>query len=112
MSLDVYLEKTMPTVIFEANITHNLGKMASKVNLGENNLCQYLWRPEEINIKLAGELIQPLTEGLKELQRNKKKYEKHNAENGWGTYEHFLPFIEEYLNACKENPDAKIMVSR
>jgi hypothetical protein len=27
-------------------------------------------------------------------------------------YEHFVPFVEEYLNACKEYPDSTISISR
>ena len=34
------------------------------------------------------------------------------ATNGWGMYEHFVPFVEKYLEACKEYPDAVIEVSR
>lgn len=112
MSLDVYLSATRKTEVYWANITHNLGKMASAVKCGEHSLYEYLWRPEEIGIKQAGELIPPLREAVKELKAKPKKYEKYNAENGWGTYEHFVPFVEKYLFACEENPDAKVDVSR
>jgi hypothetical protein len=39
-------------------------------------------------------------------------FKMHDAPNGWGTYEQFLPWLEEYLRACEENPDAIVMVSR
>lgn len=112
MSLDIYLSATRRTEVYWANITHNLGKMASAVKCGEHSLYEYLWRPEELGIKQAGELIKPLREGLVELKANPEIYEKYNAENGWGLYIHFVPFVEKYLTACEENPDAEVSVSR
>ena len=32
--------------------------------------------------------------------------------NGWGLYEHFVPWIERYLAACIANPDSIVTVSR
>ena len=107
MSLDVTLIKTMPTEVYESNITHNLGKMASAAGI-----YQHLWRPEEIGITVAQELIAPLTEGLAKLKADPAHFETFNASNGWGMYEHFVPFVEQYLAACIEHPDAVIHVSR
>ena len=112
MSLDVYLSATRKTEVYSSNITHNLGKMAGKVKCGDHSLYEYLWRPDEINIKQAGELIMPLQEGLKELKAHPEIYKKYNAKNGWGLYKHFVPFVESYLTACEENPDAEIDISR
>ncbi len=112
MSLDVYLSATRKTEVYWANITHNLGVMASEVKIGEHNLYKYLWHPEDLRIKQAGELIVPLREGLKKLKANPKKYKKFDSPNGWGLYVHFVPFVEKYLNACEENPDAEVEVSR
>lgn len=40
MSLDVDLMVTQPVSVFDANITHNLGKMASEVKLSNGmRLC-------------------------------------------------------------------------
>ncbi len=107
MSLDVYLEKVQPTSVYSSNITHNLGSMAAAAGI-----YKHLWRPEELGIKTAQELIKPLEKGLKKLKANPEKFEKYNAENGWGLYKHFVPFVEEYLAACKEYPDAEVSVSR
>ena len=41
--------------VYSANITHNLTKMADEAGIYE---C--LWRPEEIGITKAGQLIEPL----------------------------------------------------
>lgn len=114
MSLDVYLntepkerkcicscgnEHTVsePERVYDANITHNLGKMAEAAGI-----YKHLWRPEEIGITKAGELIQPLFEGIKKLKADPTHYKKFDAANGWGTYN--LPWVERYWRACVENP--------
>ena len=112
MSLDIHLNAIRKTEVYWANITHNLGKMASKVKCGKYSLYEYLWKPDEIKIKTAKQLIKPLTEGLAELKSKPKKYEKYNSPNSWGMYENFVPFVEKYLEACKENPDAEVYASR
>jgi hypothetical protein len=107
MSLDVYLTADRPTEVYGRNITHNLNKMAM-----EAGIYEALWRPEEIGIVRADQLIEPLTVGLDKLKADPEHYQKFNAPNGWGMYEHFVPFVEDYLEACKENPDAEVNVSR
>jgi len=107
MSLDVTLTAIRETTVYDSNITHNLGKMAEAAGI-----YKHLWRPEEIGITKATELIEPLTEGLAKLKADPVKFTAYNSPNGWGMYEHFVPFVEKYLEACKENPDATISVSR
>ena len=107
MSLDVYLEKRMPTRVYEGNVTHNLTQMAD-----EAGIYQALWRPEEIECHIAEHLILILEAGLENLKSNPDYFKKYNPENGWGSYEVLINFVEEYLKACKENPDAKIRVWR
>jgi len=125
MSLDVYLmgpkkkekcqcfncgdihRKRERIEYFSSNITHNLGKMAGKAGI-----YQHLWRPEELGIKKAKKLIRPLREGLAKMKANPRYYEQFNADNGWGLYEHFVPWVEEYLKACETYPNAIIEVSR
>lgn len=110
MSLDFYLHYEIDgneISVFDVNITHNLGKMAAKVGIYEA-----LWRPEEIKAKRAKDIISLLEEGLKKLKKRPKFFQKFNAPNGWGMYEHFVPFVEEVLEACKKYPNAKINVSR
>lgn len=92
---------------FDANITHNLGKMAA-----EAGIYKHMWRPEELGLTKAHELIVPIEAGLLAMKANPEFYKEHDDENGWGTYDQFVPWIERYLNACKENPDATIEVSR
>ena len=107
MSLDVYLTAVRPVTIYDANITHNLGAMAS-----EAGIYRHLWRPEELGIVKAAQLIEPLRAGLALLTADPERFKKHNAPNGWGLYKDFVPFVERYLAACEENPDADVRVSR
>lgn len=93
--------------VYSANITHNLNTMADKAGI-----YKHLWRPDEIEISRAKDLIEPLTEGLNELKSNPEKYKQYNPENGWGTYEVLVEFVENYLNACHEYPDAGVEVCR
>lgn len=126
MSLDVHLTKTIEKKcphcggvvktktkeVYWANITHNLGAMADNVSAGHSTLYYYLWRPEEIAITKASELVYPLTIGLAKLKDNPEYYKMFNAANGWGLYEHLVPFVEEYLNACIENPECTVYATR
>lgn len=106
MSLDVTLTATR-TEVYDANITHNLGAMAREAGIYE--VC---WRPDEVGITKAEQLIEPLRNGTALMKADPARFEKYNAENGWGLYEHFLPWLEEYLAACEANPDAEVSVSR
>lgn len=107
MSLDVYLENEAGEELYSRNITHNLGKMASEAGIYE---C--LWRPDEHGITHARQIIEPLAAGVALLATQKARFEEFNALNGWGLWEHFLPFCADYLQACRENPDALVKVSR
>lgn len=107
MSLWVYLSAVRETDVYERNITHNLARMAS-----EAGIYTELWEPDRANITTAAQLIEPLRAGLALLKADPARFEKYNAPNGWGMYEHFVPFVEDYLRACEENPDAKVRVSR
>jgi hypothetical protein len=140
MSLDVYLTRKKwvsydngkthteeNETVYDANITHNLGKMADKAGIYEA-----LWRPHRLkpdyNIPeddhkaewafedsvetQAKEIIEILEKGLTDLKARPDYFSQFNSPNGWGMYEHFVPFVENYLNACKEFPEAFIAVSR
>lgn len=107
MSLDIYLEAVRLTVVYDASITHNLNRMAD-----EAGIYKYLWRPEEINISKAEQLIKPLEEGLALLKSDPERFKKLNPTNGWGTYDYLVNFVVGYLAACRDNPDATIRISR
>ena len=110
MSLDVHLKATVTEYrdVFEwLGLTHNLTEMAD-----EAGLYHALWRPEEVGITKAEQLIGPLTAGLELLCSDPARFEKFNPSNGWGTYDGFVCFVSDYLAACKEHPDADVSVSR
>lgn len=100
-------EETETNEVYSANITHNLNTMAMAVGIYE-----YLWRPDEINITKAKELIEPLRQGLHNLKIEPERYKKLNPENGWGSYDGFVKFVSNYLDACYEYPDSDVGVSR
>lgn len=93
--------------VYSANITHNLNTMAEQAAL-----YKPLWYPDELKVKYAKELIEPLTNGLKKLKANPEHFKTFNPDNGWGNYEGLVNFTEKYLNACIEYPDAEVSFSR
>lgn len=121
MSLDIYLNVPRSTLcphcgqpwsdpserIYEANVTHNLGGMA-----GEAEIYEVLWRGPENGIETAGQLIEPLERAIAAMKADPPRFEKHNPKNGWGSYEHFVPWVEELLGACKAHPESRVRVSR
>jgi hypothetical protein len=106
VSLDFYLERVQLTTIFDANITHNLADMAREVGIYEA-----LWRPDEKGYTKAEQIIPILKKGLERLESDPQRFSKFNSPNGWGMYEHFVPFVKSVLEACEEYPDADIRVS-
>jgi hypothetical protein len=122
--------------VFDANITHNLGKMAA-----EAGIYEALWRPAEMDPERAArireqeaagnyhgptgayaiegeavihahDLIEPLRAGLALMESDPERFKAHNPENGWGSYDDFVPWVRKYLEACEEYPDAIVRVSR
>ncbi len=92
---------------YSTNITHNLGRMADVAGI-----YQIIWRPDENEITYADQLVTPLTEGLERLKQNPEEFKKYNPDNGWGNYDGFVKFVEEYLAACIKYPSATINVFR
>jgi hypothetical protein len=93
--------------VYSSNVTHNLGKMAD-----EARLYKPLWRPEEIGIKTAHDLIGYLSQGLAVLKSDPARFEALSPSNGWGSYEGLVSFTEGYLEACVKWPEATVSVWR
>lgn len=93
--------------VYQSNITHNLGLMADKAGIYEA-----LWRPEEINIYKAKDIIELLETGLADLKLRSDYFKSFNPENGWGNYKVLISFVEDYIQACKEYPDSIIEICR
>ena len=107
MSLTLYFMETKPVEVHSQNITHNLGAMAE-----EAGLYYPLWRPEEIGITKASELIPYLESGIRAMEKDPEKFKIHNAKNGWGSYDRFLPWLKKLLTACYEHPDSSVEACR
>jgi hypothetical protein len=110
MSLDITLSTIIDdpsTELFSANITHNLGEMAD-----EAGIYNATWRPEESDLNIASEIAPILRQGIDLLKSDPARFKLFDAANGWGTYDKFVPWLEKYLAACDENPNAYISVSR
>jgi hypothetical protein len=112
--------------LYGANITHNLNVMAEQAGL-----YKALWRPyqldkdyvhtEDYNKEMqfedsvtifASDLIEIIEQGLDLLKLRPDYFSKFDSPNGWGTYVHFVPFVEKYLNALKQYPDSIVEVDR
>lgn len=103
----VTAECDVNTRVYDANITHNLTKMADAAGI-----YQHLWRPEEIGVKKAKDLIEPLEAGLARLKADPDAFKIHNPSNGWGNYEGLVGFVSAYLAACREYPESNVSVWR
>lgn len=114
MSLWVYLEDPKAKYgndVYERNITHNLALMAEK-----SGLYDAIWTPEKFRKMFrkrtrAKDIVAILRIGMFDLKLNPNYYRQFNAPNGWGMYEYFVEFVEEYLKACEDYPNATIRVS-
>jgi len=91
---------------FRQNITHNLTAMADAAGI-----YKHLWHPEELGIKTAGQLVDPLLAGLRMLQAKPARFQNMNPSNGWGSYNGLVRAVEEILAACQHHPDALVRVS-
>lgn len=114
MSLDVTLTKTMPTEVYTSNITHNLGRMAEQVVVWPSNLTlrDVLWYPREKGLYYARDIAEMLDEAYRILLADPDRFRKFNPENGWGDYDTLCVFVYKYRNACWDNPEAEIGVSK
>jgi hypothetical protein len=107
VSLDISFCNKVGTELYWRNITHNLNKMAEAAGIYD-----VLWHPEDANIKYAEDMIPIIEGGLKKLKENPEQFKPYSAKNGWGTYEQFVPWLEEFLDGCRAYPDGLVEVSR
>jgi hypothetical protein len=122
MGLDVYLEtgeelkETCPHCgghgvinlgkeqLYRDSITHNHWKMVDNASL-----YRAIWRPEELQITKAAQLIPILEQGLKHIEEHQDELCKLGTAND---HTEVWSFVRAYLKACREHPDADIRVSR
>ena len=110
------------------NITHNLAKMADKAGIYEALWRPYKlhpdWKPisdDDYNLEIGFEANHPmyvkdilvkLKNGLEDLKARPDYFKQFDASNGWGTYEHFVPFVQEVYDLYKQYPEGELQVSR
>lgn len=75
-------------------------------------IYQHLWRPDELGLTRAHQLIDALQAGLDLMKADPARFEALNPENNWGSYKGFVPWVEQYLAACRQYPDAFVTVWR
>jgi hypothetical protein len=78
----------------------------------EAGMYEHLWHPETLGCVKAAQLVGPLRVGLALLKSDPARFKRRNPENGWGSYETLVRFVEEYLAACESHPSAEVSVSR
>ena len=123
MSLDFYLEERELTTrectcrdcgdkhaaqpyaaqLFHSNITHNLGSM-----FNEAGVYGILWRGDG---RVAGAVVEQLEVAYRVMLDDPPRFEKFNAKNGWGLYEHAVPFLADVIRACREHPEGVLRCS-
>ncbi len=107
MPLDITLTMTQPVDVFSSNITHNLNRMVSALGL-----YREIWKSETVGINFAHQLIPVLEDAIHKMKSNPEFYQAFDSPNGYGKYSDLLNWLEEYLAACKQYPQAVITVSR
>lgn len=107
MALDVTLTMNKPVEVFSSNITHNLNRMVAALGV-----YQEIWKSETVGINFAHQLIPVLQDAIYKMKNNPEFYQAFNSPNGYGTYSDLLAWLEEYLSACKQYPEAVITVTR
>ena len=106
MSLDIYLSGPEVVLVehFSANYTHNV---VSMWNLAGVYDALYMSAG-----RLAKDILPALKSGLIDMKTNPDPYKAMNPENGWGSYETAVPWLEALIAACEENPESIIGVSK
>ncbi len=101
MSLSIYVEyKTCPHCgrsddqQYDLNITHNLGKMAE-----EAGIYKVMWLDKPSTTQ---EILPVLVDGYLKLKNDPDKFKKFNPDNGWGSYEALVEFVEKFMKACAQ----------
>ena len=100
MSLDISLStKCCGVKVHSQNITHNLNKMAEAAGI-----YNALWHPAQG--MTAAELEKAIKPAMLVMYDSPDRFKLFDAANGWGTYDDFMPWLEELLNACADHPNA------
>ena len=98
MSLDINLQAVRTVNVFYLNVPTCYKPIAEKVGI-----LDYIWKPNELGISKAEQLISPLTIGLQLLESVPGHFGVAQE-----TLDDFVECVRKYLAACEQNPDAEI----
>ena len=75
-----------------------------------------MWKQAGVDLrdfdgKPAGDLILPLSQAITTIERDEPHYRMMEANNGWGTVETTVAFLEAVLRACVTFSGEKLRVS-
>lgn len=65
----------------------------------------------ELNGRNAGECVELLERGVKDMEEHEDEYTPLNPPNGWGNYGSALKYLRKLLKECRENPKCVIDMS-
>lgn len=99
MSYDITIQ-VEHAEIWYGSPTYNFGPMlreAFKTNSLENGI-------KDLNGMRAGWVAQLLDDAIFHMRQHPEVYKPLEAENGWGTYEQCIEFLEEFRQQCQRVP--------
>lgn len=85
------------------NYTHNVSPMWCAAGVYE-----VLY---ESDGQRAGDTLETLRAGIRDMENHPEKYRAMNPPNGWGGYEGALRFLRDWQAECAKHPNATIRVS-
>ena len=97
------LKEVVEENLWEGNVTHNLTKMAEHIVVGQYDFYMLLWHPNDNGFHTATKEYRELIyQGLSYMLSHRKELEQYNPENGWGSYDSLLSFVQSYAEALSK----------
>lgn len=117
MSYDIYLRAESCQDNRPGNYTYNVDAMfALALGDPESRVRRvtdiFLHRGDPVLSRFlhmrAGDCIEALSEAVTDMRENPAQYIKLNPPNGWGNYEGALEYLQHFLDACNDSPNATV----
>lgn len=107
MSYDISLEintgKEMRKVVGVGNYTYNCAGMFVEASETGESLS-------ELHGMKCTEAEPIIAKAVENMQKDPQKYKAMEPDNGWGSYNGFLEYVETLLRECRQNPECTIGV--
>ena len=75
-------------------------------------LYSVLWHADAHGLTKASEIAELLDLGWNVLLADPSRFREFDPANGWGDYYGLCNFVYRYRNACWDNPEAALRISR